>query len=75
MARLRYLIWRAEVVEKLFVKHGVTRDEVEEVAYGRNKVRKVGRNRYLIFGQTDAGRYLLVVLEQERKGNGYDKVG
>jgi len=50
-------------------KHGVMREEVEEVIYeGNPEVRKSGKNRYLICGQSCAGRYLLIVLEEESKG-------
>ncbi|NIW14966.1 MAG: BrnT family toxin, partial [Candidatus Thorarchaeota archaeon] len=64
--QIERLYWREEVIEKLLTKHGVTRDEVEEVVNGRNEVRKCGKDRYLLFGQTDAGRYLLVVLVKDK---------
>jgi uncharacterized DUF497 family protein len=60
------LYWREEVTKKLLIKHGVTRDEVEEVVNGRNEVRKYGKDRYLLFGQTGVGRYLLVVLVRDK---------
>lgn len=61
------LYWREEVIDKLIAKHGVTRDEVEEVVNSQNEVRKYGKDRYLVFGQTDAGRYLLVVLIRDKE--------
>lgn len=59
-------IWLPEIIDKLFVKHHVTQDEVEEVFYNRPRFRFVesgnrkGENVYSAGGQTDAGRYLIV---------------
>jgi uncharacterized protein len=50
------------ILEKIETKHGVAWREVEEVCYGRHAQRQ-GRNDTLqLFGQTYAGRYLLVVM-------------
>ena len=60
------ILWNNEYVEKLAVKHTVTTDEVEEVLFGRPLIRfwekgKVrGEDLYLAYGQTDAGRYLVI---------------
>lgn len=60
------IIWKSRYVEKLAVKRGVNMNEVEEVLFGKPIVRfwekgKVqGENLYLAYGQTDAGRYLVV---------------
>lgn len=64
-----YLHWKNHLLEKILEKHGVTREEVEEVIYEYDpEVRKSGKNRYLICGQSYGGRYLLIVLEEESKG-------
>ncbi|MDQ3815209.1 MAG: BrnT family toxin [Armatimonadota bacterium] len=60
------VIWNSRYVEKLAVKHGVTTDEVEDVLFGHplvrfwEKGRVRGEDLYLAYGQTDAGRYLVV---------------
>lgn len=60
------ILWSNEYVEKLAIKHTVTTDEVEEVLFGRPLIRfwekgKIrGEDLYLAYGQTDAGRYLVV---------------
>ena len=60
------ILWKSQYVEKLAAKHSVTTDEVEEVIFGRPHIRfwekgKVrGEDLYLAYGQTDAGRYLIV---------------
>ena len=60
------ILWKSQYVEKLAAKHGVMTDEVEEVLFGRPHIRfwekgKVhGEDLYLAYGQTDAGRYLVV---------------
>ncbi len=60
-------IWLPDIVEKLFVKHGVRQDEAEEVFFDRPKYRFIEAGRrlnedvYAAFGQTDARRYLVVL--------------
>jgi hypothetical protein len=66
--KIKSLIWRPEVIDKIESKHGVTVEEVEEIFKPgtiyrrgpRGKKRK-GENVYKAYGQTDAGRYLFVV--------------
>ena len=66
MLRLRDVIWKVQFVEKLFVEHGVATDEVESVLFGRPHMLRVrrgnvqGEDVYEAFGQTSAGRYLVV---------------
>jgi hypothetical protein len=55
-----------EIEEKIWIKHQVTVDEMEEALFNRHiEKRKPGdlRRRY-IYGRTDAGRYLFIVVEQ-----------
>ncbi len=60
------VLWKSRYVEKLAVKHNVATDEVEEVLFGRPLMRlwekgKVqGENLYVAYGQTGAGRYLVI---------------
>ena len=59
-------IWLPDIIEKLAVKHRVLQDEVEEVFFNRPQFRFIelgystGEDVYAAFGQTDAGRYLVV---------------
>lgn len=63
------LYWKEHLEEKILWKHGVTRDEVEEVVYeGNPEVRSCGKQRYCFFGQTMDGRYLFIVVEKENDG-------
>ena len=65
--RLKGTIWLREIVDKLAFKHGVETYEVEEVLKDNPKIRLIekgerkGEDVYMATGQTDAGRYLLVV--------------
>lgn len=64
--KLYEIIWKDQYVEKLETKHGVFIEEVEEVLFGKPHVRRAQRGRvkgedlYAAYGQTDAGRYLIV---------------
>jgi uncharacterized DUF497 family protein len=59
------IIWKAQYVEKLATKHGVSVEEAEEVLRPKPHIRKVGRGHvkgehvYAAYGQSDAGRYLV----------------
>jgi len=50
-------------------EHNVTKKEVIEACSGKHFALKTKNNRYLIYGRTKGGRYLLVVLT--RLGNGF----
>ena len=60
------IIWKAQFVEKLATKHGVSIIEAEDVLYSRPHIRKVsrglvkGEHVYAAYGQSAAGRYLIV---------------
>jgi len=64
--RISELIWLEEIIEKIKQKHNVTQDEVREVLQHSRHFRFVekghypGENVYSAWGQTDAGRYLIV---------------
>ncbi len=65
--KINFIVWLPEIVEKLEVKHGVDVEEVEELFTLHPIYRKgprgnrKGENVYLAYGQTETGRYLLVV--------------
>jgi hypothetical protein len=66
--RIEEVLWLEEIVEKLWRKHHVEPEEVEEALAGRPKIRHLeeghqpGEDLYLALGRTDAGRYLSVFL-------------
>ena len=62
---LNEVIWKSQYVEKLAVKHFVSTTEVEEILFKQPFVRfwekgDVQGDLYLAYGQTDAGRYLVI---------------
>jgi uncharacterized DUF497 family protein len=64
--QLYHVIWKARFVEKMADKHDVAIDEVEDVLFSKPHVRFAekgrikGENLYVAYGQTAAGRYLVV---------------
>lgn len=64
--RVTAFLWLDEIVEKLVWKHGVETHEVEELFRNARQFRFVedgsreGEDVYVVLGQTDAGRYLVV---------------
>ena len=68
---IRAILWDDENIEHIR-GHGVDVDEVEQVAFGKYIARRERReNRYVLYGQTDAGRYLFIVLDHEGHGEYY----
>ncbi|MCY4403991.1 MAG: BrnT family toxin [Candidatus Poribacteria bacterium] len=65
-------IWLPDTLVKLYVKHHVTQNEVEEIFFNHPKFRFVesgfrkGEDVYSAAGQTDAGRYLIVFFIQKQ---------
>ncbi|HEX8195530.1 MAG TPA: BrnT family toxin [Pyrinomonadaceae bacterium] len=65
--RIEGIIWLSNIVDKLAVKHSVETYEVEEVFLGNPKFRFVekgdreGEDVYMALGQSDNGRYLIVL--------------
>ena len=63
---IRKIIWKDQFVEKLEQKHGVSVPEAEEVLGINAHIRRVSKggvkdeNVYAAYGQTNAGRYLIV---------------
>lgn len=61
--RISSLDWDDYRIEHI-AEHNVTCDEVWEVCEDPwHLARREGRNRYRVYGQTAAGRYLFIVLE------------
>jgi uncharacterized DUF497 family protein len=61
------IIWLPYIIDKLATKHQVTPEEVDEVLFSRPLYRKIqkghnpGEDVYSALGQTDNGRYLIVI--------------
>ena len=63
---IRRLEWDEYRIDHIAL-HGVEPDEVWEVCTDRfHLAQRQGPNRYRMYGQSEEGRYLLVVLEQVR---------
>jgi uncharacterized DUF497 family protein len=64
--RLYEVIWKEVFVDKLEQKHHVMPDEVEQVLFSKPFMRRAEKGRvqgedvYVAYGQTAAGRYLVV---------------
>ncbi|MCA9972057.1 MAG: BrnT family toxin [Anaerolineales bacterium] len=64
---IRGYLWREDVIDKLWWKHKVTIEEVEEIFDNQPRVEKIEKGRYqgedvyAALGQTSAGRYLVVI--------------
>lgn len=53
------------VLEKIERKHGVTWDEILEACSSpRSRLRRTRSRLFKLYGRTDAGRYLFVILAQ-----------
>ena len=67
--RIDDLIWTDENIEHI-AYHRVEPEEVESVIWDSPWIeRRKGQHRYYVYGQSDGGRYLFVVLDRE-----YDNV-
>jgi uncharacterized protein len=64
--RLYEVIWKEVFVDKLEHKHRVMPDEVEQILFSKPFMRRAEKGRvqgedvYVAYGQTTAGRYLVV---------------
>ena len=66
---MREINWKEESEDHIWSRHRVTPAEVEQAVYTRPRLTTNGRNgTTYIFGQTSAGRYLVVVLSESRAG-------
>lgn len=72
--RLYNVIWNEIFVTKIAEKHAVSTDEVEEVLFSSPHVRRLekgkvkGEHLYVAYGQTSAGRYLVVFFIRKLRG-------
>lgn len=63
MPRIESLEIDDHILEKIETRHGVSLSEVEEACLSNSRhVRRDREDLYKVFSQTEAGRYLLVVL-------------
>lgn len=64
--KIEELEWDDWNIEHI-TKHGVTPQEVEDVCFGFHISQRVGERRYVLSGQSSAGKYLNVVVEKIRE--------
>jgi uncharacterized protein len=70
--QIKGYIWREDVVDKLWWKHNVTVEEVEAIFVNRPRIEKIEKGHfhdedvYAALGQTNAGRYLMVIFIYKR---------
>ena len=68
MLGIRKIIWNEEAELHIWVRHHMTPEEVEEAAYASGLVvRGRGQAVYEVYGKTEAGRYLLIIIRVLRK--------
>lgn len=68
------LIWTQTVIDKIWQKHNLTAEEVEEAIFEDNPYCIKGRScSYWVFGCTIAGRFIFVVVRR-KTGKGSYKV-
>lgn len=68
MFRIREVIVSARQEEHIWVEHRVTPEEAEEVCFSEPWVLRGRDDSYAVYGQTDAGRYLVVFLYPRGEG-------
>ena len=70
MLRIESLEIDDHILDKIEVKHGIDFCEVEEACLSEQRhIRKSRGGLYKLFGQSNTGRYVLVVLVYKGKGN------
>lgn len=72
--RIYDVVWNEKFVVKIAEKHGVTPDEVEELLFSTPHIRRAEKGRvkgehlYVAYGQTGAGRCLVVFFIRKPRG-------
>ncbi len=72
--RIFDVIWHEKFVAKIAGKHGIITAEVEEILFSKPHVRMAEKGRvkgehlYVAYGQTAAGRYLVVFFIRKVRG-------
>lgn len=65
------MTWSDDSIEHI-ARHGVMPGEVEDVMYGRPRLVAQGREDTAeVYGQTVAGRYLIVIVNEAMDGGAY----
>jgi uncharacterized DUF497 family protein len=62
---VKYRFWWDEINLEHIADHGVEPYEAEEIIDNAALITGVGRGKYAAYGQTDAGRYLLVIFAKK----------
>jgi len=68
MFRIRELAVSPSQQEHIWVKHRVTLEEVDEICLEHRLALRGRDGSYALYGQTDAGRYLVVFLYPRGRG-------
>jgi uncharacterized DUF497 family protein len=72
--RISDIIWNERFAAKIAGKHGIMPEEVEQALFSKPRVRRAeggrvrGEHLYVAYGQTEAGRYLVVFFIRKRAG-------
>ncbi len=73
--KIQKLIWKEPFLDKIVAKHGVKESEVEEVLLSEPHIRLAEKGRvkgehlYFAYGQTDSGRYLIILFIWKGQGS------
>lgn len=70
MIDIRKLLWDSWNIQHI-ARHDVTVDEVEEACHSNPVVQQGKKGRLLIYGMTNNGRLLTVVIDPEEEGGVY----
>jgi len=73
--KIQKLIWKEPFLDKIVAKHDVKESEVEEVLFSEPHIRLAEKGRvkgehlYFAYGQTDSGRYLIILFIWKGQGS------
>jgi uncharacterized DUF497 family protein len=65
MTKLKIVIKKSAVQH--FDKHNVSKEEVLQIVKNPTYLKRLSKNRYSLYGQTNTGRYLTVILEKKKQ--------
>lgn len=79
MLYIKYpLVWSQRTIDKVKAKHNITPEEVDEVIFDSNFIchshGKEAKRREHVYGQTLAGKHILIVLAKHRGRAGKHRV-
>ena len=63
--------WNDWNIEHISAGHNVTPQEVEEACFNQPITRRSKDGLYIVYGLTDAGRYLFIVIRYKAEGRVY----